>query len=129
MSVIDNGGEDRLLPAIVYGLYLLGLVAFITIPVGLIVAWANKGAAGPRTRSHYVFQIRTLWTALGWWVIGLVLIIFGVPFSFVLVGLPFLALGLLIFSVGHIWFGLRCLVGCYYLARGEGHPRPRTWLF
>jgi uncharacterized membrane protein len=120
--------EDRSLPAIVYGLYLLGLMNGLTVFVGLIVAYANKGAAGPRMRSHYIFQIRTFWTALAWWVIGGWLVLFGAPLSLVLIGVPMIILGILIFAVGHIWFALRCVLGAVYLARDEPYPRPRTWL-
>ncbi len=129
MSLIDRGGEDRVLPAIVYGLYLLGLATFLTIPVGLVVALSAQGKAGPRTRSHYVFQARTVWTALGWWIIGGLILVTGGVLSLVLVGVPIFLLGLLIFAVGHIWFAVRCLLGAYYLLRGEAYPRPRTWLF
>lgn len=129
MSVIDRGGEDRLLPAIVYGLYLLGLVTVLTIPIGLIVALSNKGSAGPRTRSHYVFQAGTVWTALGWWVIGGLMLVLGAVLSVILVGVPIFLVGLLIFAVGHLWFALRCILGSYYLLRDEPYPRPRSWLF
>lgn len=129
MSVTDSGGEDRVLPAIVYGLYLLGLVTVLTIPIGLIIALSNRGAAGPRTQSHYVFQAGTVWAALGWWIIGGLMLVVGAILSVVLVGVPIFLVGLLIFAVGHIWFGLRCVLGAYYLLKGQAYPRPRTWLF
>lgn len=120
--------EDRSIPAVVYGLYLLGLINGLTIFVGLIVAYANKDGAGPRMQSHYVFQIRTFWTAIAWWVVGLTMLFWGAILSFILVGIPILVLGGLIFAVGHIWFALRCVLGIVYLSRGEAYPRPRTWL-
>ena len=121
--------EDRSLPFIIYALYLLGLANGLTIFVGLAVAYANQGGAGPRMRSHYIFQIRTFWTAIGWWVIGGALVLFGVPLSLFLVGVPMVMLGFLIFGVGHFWFGIRCVMGAVYLLRDEAYPRPRTWLF
>jgi uncharacterized membrane protein len=121
--------EDRSLAFIIYGLYLLGLVNGLTILVGLVVAYANKDGAGARVRSHYIFQIRTFWTAIGWWIIGGALILFGVPLSLILVGAPMVVLGGLIFSVGHLWFAIRCVAGLLYLARDEAYPRPRSWLF
>jgi uncharacterized membrane protein len=120
--------EDRTVPAVVYALYLLGLMNGLTVFVGLIVAYANKGGAGPRMRSHYIFQIRTFWTAIAWWVIGGWLLLFGAPLSLVLIGVPMMILGGLIFAVGHIWFAVRCVLGAIYLARDEAYPRPRTWL-
>jgi uncharacterized membrane protein len=120
--------EHRTVPAVVYGLYLLGLMNGLTVFVGLIVAYANKDGAGPAMRSHYVFQIRTFWTAIAWWVVGLTLLFWGAILSFILVGIPIVVLGGLIFAVGHIWFALRCILGAYYLTCGEAYPRPRTWL-
>jgi len=121
--------EDRSLPFIIYALYLLGMANGLTILVGLVVAYANRDGAGPRMRSHYVFQIRTFWTAIGWWIIGGALILTGLPLSLVLIGVPMVMLGGLIFAVGHLWFGIRCLAGVVYLARDDAYPRPRSWLF
>jgi uncharacterized membrane protein len=121
--------EDRSLAFIIYGLYLLGMANGLTILVGLVVAYANRDGAGPRALSHYIFQIRTFWTAIGWWIIGGALILLGLPLSLVFVGVPMVMLGGHIFAVGHLWFGLRCLTGLVYLARDEAYPRPRSWLF
>lgn len=120
--------EDRTLPMVVYGLYLIGLINGLTILVGLVIAYANRNGAGPRAQSHYIFQIRTFWTAIGWWIIGAILFVWGVPLSLILIGVPLLMLSGLIFAVGGIWFALRCIVGLLHLSRGEAYPRPRTWL-
>ena len=56
------------------------------------------------------------------------LILFGGIFSLILVGVPFLLLGIFICSVVGIWFGIRCIVGLMYLSRGEAYPRPMNWL-
>jgi uncharacterized membrane protein len=128
-SAYEPASEDRTLPAVVYGLYLLGLVNGLTIIVGLVVAYANRGGAGPRAQSHYIFQIRTFWTAIAWWIIGGVLLFWGALFSVILVGVPFAIAGGLILAAVHIWFAVRCILGAVYLWRGEAYPRPRTWLF
>jgi uncharacterized membrane protein len=129
MTVYDpEANENRIMPAVVYALYLIGLVNGLTILVGLIIAYANRDGAGPRAESHYIFQIRTFWTAIALWVIGAVLIFWGIPLSFILVGVPLLVVGGLIFGCVHIWFALRCILGAVYLARDEAYPRPRTWL-
>ena len=120
--------EDRTLPAVVYGLYLLGLLNGLTILVGLVIAYMNRDTAGPRMRDHYTFLIRTFWISIAWFVIAGVLVLFGAPLSFVLVGIPFLALGLFIWGAVGIWFAIRCIVGLVYLSQGEAYPRPRTWL-
>lgn len=120
--------EDRTLPAIVYGLYLLGLVNGFTILVGLVIAYMNRDNAGPRMRTHYTFLIRTFWISIAWFVIAGVLVLFGGVLSLVLVGIPFLLLGLFIWGVVGIWFAIRCIVGLVYLSQGEAYPRPDTWL-
>jgi uncharacterized membrane protein len=124
----SDANEDRTLPAVVYGLYLLGLLNGLTIVIGLVIAYANRDGAGPATRTHYVFQIRTVWTALAWWIIAMVLMFWGIPLSFILVGVPLVVIAGCIFALTHIWFALRCILGLVHLARGEAYPRPRSWL-
>jgi uncharacterized membrane protein len=120
--------EDRTMPAVVYGLYLLGIANGLTVVLGLVLALANRGGAGARMRSHYTFLIRTCWLWLAWMVIGGLLIAFGLPLSLVLVGLPLLGLGWAIVGLVHVWFALRVIVGVIYLARDEPYPRPESWL-
>jgi len=122
--------EDRVLPAVIYGLYLFGAFsALITVFIGLIIAYVNRSTAGPRMESHYSFLIRTFWMTLGWIAIGGLLTVVGGVLSLVLIGLPLLGLGLLILSLFGVWFIARCCLGAYYLARNEAYPRPDSWLF
>jgi len=120
--------EDKVLPAVVYGLYLLGFTNGLTWIVGLIVAYVNRDAAGPINESHYTFAIRTFWLSIAWFVIGALLILFGIPMLIVLVGLPMIIAGGLILGAVGLWFIARCVLGIYYLSRGEAYPRPRAWL-
>lgn len=120
--------EDRTLPAVAYGLYLLGLANVITIFIGLFIAYANRRDAGPVMASHYTFLIRTFWLSIGWFVIGGLLLLVGIPLSFVLIGIPAVLLGAFIMGVVWIWFAVRCVLGVIYLARGEAYPRPLNWL-
>ncbi|WP_421739300.1 DUF4870 family protein [Caulobacter sp.] len=121
--------EDKVLPAVVYGLYLLGFASCAaTTVVGLLVAYANRGTAGPINQSHYTFAIRSFWLSIGWFLIGLTMFILGLPLSLLLVGIPVVAAGVFIMGAVGVWFAVRCAVGIYYLARGEAYPRPRTWL-
>ncbi|OYX02804.1 MAG: hypothetical protein B7Z12_11365 [Caulobacter vibrioides] len=120
--------EDKVLPAVVYGLYLLGFTNGLTFFVGLILAYVNRDAAGPINASHYTFAIRTFWLAIAWFMIGLMMTLFGVPLSLVLVGIPVLMAGIAIMGAVGVWFVVRCVMGIYYLTRGEAYPRPRSWL-
>ena len=122
--------EDRVMPAVIYGLYLFGaLSALITVFIGLIIAYAQRGSAGPRMETHYTFLIRTFWLTIWWVVIGAGLTVVGGILSLVLVGLPILGVGLLILSLFSLWFIARCCLGAYYLAKDEAYPRPMSWLF
>ena len=112
----------------VYALYLLGLINGLTVLIGLIVAYANRDRAGPAMETHYTFQIRSFWIAIALWVIGLVLVFFGIPLMLVLIGFPLVIAGGLILAATHIWFALRCILGLVYVSRGEAYPRPRSWL-
>lgn len=120
--------EDKILPAVVYGLYLLGFTNGLTFFIGLIVAYLNRDQAGPINESHYTFAIRTFWLSIAWFLIGGALILFGIPMLIVLVGLPMIIAGGLIMGAVSLWFVVRCIMGIYYLVRGEAYPRPRAWL-
>jgi uncharacterized membrane protein len=125
---IARAEEDKVLPAVVYGLYLLGCMNGLTILVGLLVAYANRATAGPINESHYTFAIRSFWLTIGWFLIGLALFIVGLPLALLIVGIPVVAAGAFIMGAVGLWFVVRCCAGIYYLVRGEAYPRPRTWL-
>ena len=120
--------EDRTMPAVVYALYLIGVVNGLTVLLGLVLAYVSRGKASPAAASHYTFLIRTFWLWLVWMLIAGALIFWGAIFAIILVGLPFLGLGWAIFGLGHAWFALRAVVGVVYLARGEAYPRPLSWI-
>jgi len=120
--------EDKVLPAVVYGLYLLGCTNGLTAIVGLIVAYVNRDTAGPINESHFTFAIRTFWLGIAWVIIGGLLLMFGLPMLVLLIGLPMMIAGGLILGAVGLWFVVRCVLGIYYLVRGEAYPRPRAWL-
>jgi uncharacterized membrane protein len=120
--------EDHTLPTVVYALYLLGLVNFLTTLIGLIIAYSNRDRAGPVMESHYTFQIRSFWIGIALWLIAGILLLWGIPLMLILIGFPLVIIGGLILAMTHIWFALRCILGLIYVSRGEAYPRPRTWL-
>jgi uncharacterized membrane protein len=121
-------GEDRILPGLVYVLYLVGLANGVTILLGLILAYLMKGSAGPKAATHYDFIIRTFWMSIGWFAIGALLALFGGILSIILIGIPALMLGIFIMGAVGIWFAVRCVLGLVYLGKEEAYPRPNTWL-
>lgn len=129
-EVTDRPHEDRVLPAVVYALYLFSLPsAWVAVLIGLVLAYANRDTAGPRMASHYQFLIQTFWKSIWWALIGLVLVIVGGVFSVILIGIPPLIAGILILAGVHIWFYVRVAVGLIYLIQDEPYPRPDAWLF
>lgn len=133
MSATDyHASDERTLPIVVYALYLFGLIAGITVLIGVIIAYANRGRTSPMADSHYIFQIRTFWTGvLLWFVAGLCGMwgwIWGsIPFIG-FVGVPFVMLSLSIVFLTHLWFAVRCILGLVHVSRGDAYPRPRAWL-
>jgi uncharacterized membrane protein len=127
-SPAPAAAEDKVLPAVIYALYLVGVANGLTVILGLILAYVSRDRAGPKTRTHYDFLIRTFWMTLGWAILGTALIVVGIPLSFVLIGLPLLFLGWAILALLCVWFIVRSVMGVIYLARDEAHPRPDTWL-
>ncbi|MDB5463582.1 MAG: hypothetical protein JWP23_1971 [Phenylobacterium sp.] len=126
---LDYGAtEDRTLPAVTYALYLLAFATGFTAIIGVIVAYANQASAGPLMRSHYTFLIRTFWIGLGWCILAGMVFAIGIPLSFILIGIPLLILAKIMFALGAVWYGLRCIVGVIYLAQGEPYPRPYALL-
>ncbi|MFI4965606.1 MAG: DUF4870 family protein [Caulobacterales bacterium] len=123
-----GANEDRTLPAVCYALYLVGLTHGLTIIIGLIIAYASRGGAGPAMRSHYTWLIRTFWLSIVLFLIGAALIFWGGIFSIILVGLPFFALGWIICGGTWLWVLIRCVVGVIAVARDEPVANPYSWL-
>jgi uncharacterized membrane protein len=121
--------DDRVLPIVVYVLYLVGLgTGGLTAVAGLIIAYLSREKATPLLASHYTFQIYTFWLSLAWLAGGVGLLIVGGVFSVILIGIPFAILGGLICALVGVWFAIRCIVGLVYIAQSQPYPRPRHWV-
>jgi uncharacterized membrane protein len=121
--------DEKTLPVIIYVLYLVGMMNGLTTLIGFVMAYVLKGDCGERACSHYIFQIRTVWIALAWALIGGLFMLIGLPLTLVLIGFLFLKLAAVIFGLLALWFVIRSVTGLIYIAKGEAHPRPRTWFF
>ena len=106
-----SGDDERLLPLIIYVLYLIPFG--VTHIVGLVMAYVAREGAPEWLRSHYTFQIRTFWIGL------LYLCIAGV--------LCVVLIGFILLPVVVIWFIVRCALGLARLAQREAYPTPGTW--
>lgn len=121
--------EDLTLPIVVYVLYLLTVpTAFVSLIVGLLIAYANRDEAGPAARSHYEFLIRTFWLSLVGFIAGVMIFVLGAALSVILIGIPILIVGVLMLACGKLWFVVRCILGIAKAASKEAYPRPEAWL-
>ena len=124
MSDYYSATEDRTMPVVCYALYLLAFATGVTAIAGLVIAYAQRAAAGPVMQSHYTFLIRTFWIGLAIMIAGGLICGVGGLLTVILIGFPFLAAGSLLLAAGGIWFGVRAIVGLVYVSRGEAYPRP-----
>ena len=124
MSDDYSATEDRTMPVVCYALYLLAFATGVTAIAGLVIAYAQRAAAGPVMQSHYTFLIRTVWIGLAVMIAGGVICGVGALLTVILIGFPILAAGSLLLAAGGIWFGVRAIVGLVYVSRGEAYPRP-----
>lgn len=120
----DERTEDKTLPAVCYGLYLLAFATGITAIIGLVIAYAQRSSAGPTMHTHYTYLVRTFWGGLMFMLVGGVTMAIGAILSIILIGFPIMGLAWLILTAGSIWYAVRCIIGLVYLSRGEAHPRP-----
>jgi len=121
--------DARTMPIVVYVLYLLGFASgLITTVAGLVVAYSLKSRAGEIGRSHYVFQIRTIWIGLLWLALAAAVWLVGLPLTVILIGLAFWWVAGVMLAILCVWFVVRCIVGLIFIGRNEPYPRPQAWL-
>ena len=99
--------------ATVLGSFLFGWPSIIAV---LLNYWYRSEARGTWLESHFRWQIRTFWFALGWaLVVGLV----SLPLTLVLVGIATWMLGLAVLGLWAIY-----RVGRGWIALNDGRPLP-----
>jgi uncharacterized membrane protein len=121
--------EDRTLPAVVYALIILGLFHGLTLIIGVIMAYVLRGNSGPANATHYTYIIRTFWTSLVVCLLGGALALVSFPFSFILIGIPFMWLGGVICFLAWLWAIVRSIVGVVRLSQGAPIAQPYGWAF
>jgi uncharacterized membrane protein len=119
--------EERALPAVVYALYILGLFHGLTLFIGLIMAYVLRGGAGAVNQSHYTYLIRTFWISLIWMVIGAGVVLVGLPFTIVIVGIPVVIAGGIICTLAWVYAMVRSIIGAVRLAEGQPISRPEAY--
>ena len=120
-------GESLVLPIVIYALFLVALfTGGLSMIAGVIMAYVLRGEASPTARSHYAFLIRTFWGGVVLIVLGGLMIVVGIPLSWLLIGIPILVLGALIAGAAHLWQIVRCAFGLWHAANGRAYPEPLT---
>jgi uncharacterized membrane protein len=98
----------------IYVLYLVGFVFAITMIIGIVAAYINRGKAEAWLDSHYTWAIRTFWMA--------------VLFAAISALLSFVLIGTLGFVATAVWVIARCIVGLQKVGRNEPVANPQGWL-
>ena len=101
---------------IVYILYLVGIILFITDIIGVVIAYIYRGDAPRWLKCHYQFQIRTFWIGALYALIGVILIFDVIGFW-------------TFFLLWAVWMIIRCIKGIKSLDQKEIHPNPTGWMF
>ncbi len=111
----DGGWFDpgRTNVQLIYVLYLAGFFVAVTMLVGLVMAYLNRGKAGGWVDTHYTWLIRTFW-------IGILGALVSAVLSLILIGI------LLGFAVA-VWVVVRCVVGLQAASRSEPIRDPQSW--
>ncbi|WOI54395.1 hypothetical protein [Parvularcula sp. LCG005] len=98
-------------PILIYVLYLVALVTAVPFFLGVILAYVFKSRAPAWARSHYEHQISLFWRfLLGNIVLGILFAI-AMPLSFILIGIPLMAVAGIAWVYLWIWMLFRCLKG------------------
>lgn len=111
MSTVEIKSPDvnKALPTIGWVLCLTGLW-----PIGLVLAYVDRGKTNELYASHYLYLIRTVWI--------------GMLFCFISLLLSVVAVGLLTLIATGIWYLIRCVKGLVLVLRDEPISNPSTWL-
>ncbi len=110
--------SDRLVPVLVYGLFLASFVTVgLAVVIGGVIAFLKRGDVEPWANSHLTNAIY----AAGYGVLYFVLASVPVLISFGL-------LAWIIYPLIGIWFFIRTLLGLIAAIDGRPYPNPRGFI-
>ncbi|HWA00500.1 MAG TPA: hypothetical protein VG841_09330 [Caulobacterales bacterium] len=105
---------------VVYVLFLLSIPSFAVFAlIGVIIAYMSRERALGLGRAHLDEQIRIWWIAFLWGVGLFVIMGVGWLLSFVLIGLPILAIAWVMGFVVMLWFTVKSAFGLIALLEGR----------
>jgi uncharacterized membrane protein len=109
------GASPRTWAVIVWGLYLGGLLLFVTPVIGVIIAYVKRGdLAGTPFETHMISAIRTFWIALLASLSALVL--------------AFAGIGVILLLGCVVWWLFRVIRGLIRALDGKPIDDPIGWL-
>jgi len=107
--------DDKTLPGVIYALHIAGgVTGGLTSLIGAIIAYISRKDAPEWLASHYEFQIRTFWFALGFSIVALLLTPVGI--------------GIVLLPAIGVWLVVRGVVGLSNLLKGQPYPTPKNWM-
>jgi len=107
-----HASEGRVPALITWALYILSIPsANVLVLVGLVVAYATRGSATGIAREHLDAQIRLFWSVFFWTIACWIAIAVSVVASFVLIGIPFLIIFLILWFLISVWFTVKSIFG------------------
>lgn len=99
---------------LVFILYLVSVVTILTLLVGIVMAYMNRGTSQEWVDNLYTYAIRTFWMAM--------------LYSFISIALAFVGIGFILMFVALVWFVIRCLKGLQAAGRKQPIQNVETWL-
>ncbi|MCT8999852.1 DUF4870 family protein [Chelativorans intermedius] len=99
---------------VIYILYLVGFVIGISVLVGIVLAYMNRGKSEEWVETHYTWAIRTFWI--------------GLLFGFVSALLMVVGIGFLLMLAVAIWAVVRIVIGLQAVSRREPIKNPQSWV-
>lgn len=109
-QAIDVAGRPSIaLPMMAWALNLVGLW-----PIGLVIAYLERGKSTPEMAAQYRYLIRTVWIGA---------LFFAVSYLLCLI-----LIGALMLVVVALWYWARCVKAMLALHRREPIANPGTWL-
>lgn len=110
--------DSTVIPVINYLLlFLMVMTGGFGGLIAIVLIYLFQDEAADWLKSHYAFQKRTFWIALGPLVIALVLSRMGLPL------IPFILLTLIFF-----WVVARAVMGFNHIMHKRPYPTPQSWL-
>ena len=110
--IAGQQSEGKVGALIAWALFILSIPsANVLVLIGLVVSYVTRGTATGVARQHIEAQIRLFWSVFWWTIAAWVGIFVSALASFVLIGIPFLLLFLLVWFLLSVWFTIKSVIG------------------